>query len=574
MRPLPLLLSLAPVVVLSLQACRPPSIDPGSDGGPTVGDGGHDAGTDPCAQFEGVVFNPLDIRKVASRQVQLYASAPEMVFADSASYTLTDPNAPVNETGTVTSGPVQVLVSAQDPGPWTGTVVYQKVGCADRTLGPVTTTLDFTPTGPVTGLTATPGTYSATLSWTNPSDSDFTGVQIVMKVGSAPLAVDDPAAVPLCSDTAGTKPCGKISYTATGVPAGNVFFAVYALDSFTAPNYSTAAVTNATVPGISHWSWVAACTYGSYGIAADGSLWEWGSQYVGLTPAVHGTGLAPEHVGSATWRKVACGTYQGIGILTDGTLMGWGGSPGNGLGTAETGIPTQIGTNFTEVAAGPSHSLAVRSDGTLWAWGANDHGQLGDGTQMPRNVPTQVGTDTDWKSVAGGETHSLALKTNGTLWAFGGNVNGELGDGSRTSKFAPERIGSATDWTQIAAGYSASVGLRAGTLWGWGYPLVNGTSNMDVLTPTQIGTAGDWVAISVSYINALGIRADTSLWGWGNQSISPTQINPSGWSVVAPGHFHWMAIRTDGSRWAWGDNRRGELGDGTTTSQTAPTLMP
>ena len=46
----------------------------------------------------------------------------------------------------------------------------------------------------------------------------------------------------------------------------------------------------------------------------------------------------------------------------------------------------------------------------LFACGYNAYDQLGLGDTTSRNVPTQVGTATDWSSVAGGYHHSLALK--------------------------------------------------------------------------------------------------------------------------------------------------------------------
>ena len=45
------------------------------------------------------------------------------------------------------------------------------------------------------------------------------------------------------------------------------------------------------------------------------------------------------------------------------------------------------------------------------AWGRNVYGTLGDGTNTNRNVPVQVGTQTDWKEIAAGGEFSIALKS-------------------------------------------------------------------------------------------------------------------------------------------------------------------
>jgi len=94
---------------------------------------------------------------------------------------------------------------------------------------------------------------------------------------------------------------------------------------------------------------------------------------------------------------------------------------------------------YVKIAAGAVHSLALKTDGTLWAWGFNAYGQLGDGTQVDKNIPVLIGSD--YATIAAGSIHTLALKTDGTLWAWGFNGDGELGDGTVVNKFAPVQIG-------------------------------------------------------------------------------------------------------------------------------------
>ena len=63
-----------------------------------------------------------------------------------------------------------------------------------------------------------------------------------------------------------------------------------------------------------------------------------------------------------------------------------------------------------------AHTLAINSSGELYAWGYNN-GQLGLGDTTIRNVPTKVGTATDWITAACGEMHSLAINSSGELYA-------------------------------------------------------------------------------------------------------------------------------------------------------------
>lgn len=93
-------------------------------------------------------------------------------------------------------------------------------------------------------------------------------------------------------------------------------------------------------------------------------------------------------------------------------------------------MPTSIVTTLTnakDIACGANHSLAVDANGALWAWGHNNFYQLGDGTNVNKAAPLQIGTDTDWVAVAAGDNHSLALKSNGDVYAWGRNNSGECG---------------------------------------------------------------------------------------------------------------------------------------------------
>jgi len=136
------------------------------------------------------------------------------------------------------------------------------------------------------------------------------------------------------------------------------------------------------------------------------------------------------------------------------------GQLGNGVGQADTSQPQRLSTDvYTAIAAGLKHVLAVRSDGTLWAWGYNNKGQLGVGSTSNKEVPTQVGTDSDWATVGGGYNFSFGIKTNGSLWAWGENGSyGYLGIGSTTSyRTVPTQIDaiSTTASTPPASGAGA-----------------------------------------------------------------------------------------------------------------------
>lgn len=243
---------------------------------------------------------------------------------------------------------------------------------------------------------------------------------------------------------------------------------------------------------------------------------------------------------------------------------------------------------WQSVSAGYQSTLGVKSDGTLWAWGDNDFGQLGTGNFAAKNVPTQVGTDTNWKEVSCGENHVVAIKTDGTLWAWGDNFGGQIGDGGVVNMSnTPIQISVDTDWQTISAGSSHTLALKTnGTLWGWGWNFAaqvgNGTT-VDVLVPTQIAVGSTFKAIGTGAYFSHAIKTDGTLWGWGDNSFgqigdgtnnfytTPTQIGTANnWKSIDGGDSYAIAIKANGTMWSWGANYEGNLGDGTLIDRLNP----
>jgi alpha-tubulin suppressor-like RCC1 family protein len=88
-------------------------------------------------------------------------------------------------------------------------------------------------------------------------------------------------------------------------------------------------------------------------LAADGTVWKWGLNDIGL-------------LGNGTTNFVA--NPAPAKILVD--------KFGNSF------------SNIVMVSARDYHNIAVKADGSVWMWGANDQGQCGDGT-----------TNNDWRPV-------------------------------------------------------------------------------------------------------------------------------------------------------------------------------
>ena len=301
-------------------------------------------------------------------------------------------------------------------------------------------------------------------------------------------------------------------------------------------------------------------------------------------------------INAQCWQKVSAGNDFTLAIKSDGTLWAWGDNDGGQLGDG-TNIDkyntTQVGTdnNWQSISAGYYFTVAKKTNGTLWSWGIGSQGQLGNGQNIDSNTPNQIGTDSDWQLISNeNSSHTIALKNNGTIWAWGSNLYGQLGDNTNIDRNIPTQIGTSNNWQFIDNGFRSSLAIKNdGTLWAWGRndkgQLGDGT-NIDRNTPTQIGTATNWYRVSINGNTTLAIKTDGTLWSWGsNESWQlgtgqfmpninvPTQVGTAtNWQSISAGAFHCTAIKTDGTLWVWGEGFYG-FGDGTNTAKDLPTQI-
>ncbi|MDQ8208704.1 CARDB domain-containing protein [Coraliomargarita sp. SDUM461003] len=256
-----------------------------------------------------------------------------------------------------------------------------------------------------------------------------------------------------------------------------------------------------------------------------------------------------------------------------------------------------------EISAGNASVLYVSDAGDLYVWGSNSSGQLGDGTQVDRDLPVASAESGPWLQVAtslvptssgsdGG--HSLAIKADGTLWTWGNNDYGQLGLGDTTTRLVPTQVGSATNWTQVEAGSAFSMALNAdGEIWLWGNnnhdQLGNAVSAQVQTTPVRLqdkegNSPNDdkWIAIAAGADYALAIHAWGNpnsgygqIYAWGRNSLyqlglghtsavsAPTRVGSgSTWKKVEAGSTSSFAIDSYFKLFAWGQGAFGGLGTG------------
>jgi len=63
--------------------------------------------------------------------------------------------------------------------------------------------------------------------------------------------------------------------------------------------------------------------------------------------------------------------------------------------------------------------MAIDELDNLWVWGCNEFGQLGDGANIDKLIPTKIMDGKKIIDVAAGDDHSMAIDITGNIWVWG-----------------------------------------------------------------------------------------------------------------------------------------------------------
>jgi prepilin-type N-terminal cleavage/methylation domain-containing protein len=291
------------------------------------------------------------------------------------------------------------------------------------------------------------------------------------------------------------------------------------------------------------------------------------------------------------------------GLKSDNKLYCWGSNY-----HGELGFTTTYGTNYQpkpvnsdttpwlEVGLGNDISCGIKINGLLYCWGNSSQGSIGDGLPgFYRVVPTLVsGGFTDWKKVSSSMTVCAIRGASGVgvAYCWGENNYGQIGDGTTVQRNVPTLVsGGFTDWIEISSTRHNACGIRStGELYCWGrnhYGQIGDGTSTDRSTPTLVsGGFTDWTQLSVRGGGVCGIRATGELYCWGinnrGQIGDGTSTDRSTPTLVSGGLTDWIKIsvgegscglRATGALYCWGSNHHGQIGDGTTTNRNIPTLV-
>jgi len=275
----------------------------------------------------------------------------------------------------------------------------------------------------------------------------------------------------------------------------------------------------------------------------------------------------------------------------------WDKSPASWTWSVSTG---GAGTaDLKQISSGENHACGVANDGSLWCWGKNLYGQLGDNSNVDKDVATQENSHSlNWKQVSAGGDHTCGVKISGQLFCWGNGSYGQLGNAAGTFiQMTPVRENSqATNWKQVSGGYDHTCAVKTnGTLYCWGYNLdgeLGDSTLANKNTPTQAGTDTNWSQVAASYYHTCAVKTNGTLYCWGSNSkgvlglgssanswySSPQQVgSDTNWKQVGGGpraELHTCAVKTTGELYCWGSDDYGQMGLGTNPNfYLAPTKV-
>jgi alpha-tubulin suppressor-like RCC1 family protein len=286
-----------------------------------------------------------------------------------------------------------------------------------------------------------------------------------------------------------------------------------------------------------------------------------------------------EPVSGVSWVNALTGETGGM--VYDGSGFTW-----------SARIPLVAGTNGITCSVSDAQGhLVTDSIDVLWSttalfasWGRNSSGQLGHATWVDTAVPGAVEI-AGVIAADGGDNHTVALLADGTVRTWGDNGSGQLGDGTHSDQWSPVVVPGLSGVVAVSAGpkFTAAV-LGDGTVRRWGKWDLNG---LGYTSPVPVSGLTGMTSVSCGEGHFLGLRSDGTVWAWGRNwsgqlgngtttsTSAPFQVpGLAGVTAIAAGKSHSLALLSNGTLLAWGMNTSGQVGNGAAGFVLSPAPVP
>jgi len=336
-----------------------------------------------------------------------------------------------------------------------------------------------------------------------------------------------------------------------------------------------------------------------------GELWCWGDGKI--LGGARTVATAPTRLGSDTaWTRAAVGDTEICGLLR-GNAYCWGetgsGLLGAGLWTEDRpqadatnlGPADEIDLRTRPPGTSADHFACMRTGGELRCWGDNSYGELGLGVAswFPTPVEVPAPTGRRWAHVRSGSDHSCAILDDGSVQCWGRNDSGSVDPDKPRGRDQPCTTAACDVATPVVAPVPMADEVMAGvdftcartndTIRCWGDNRDNrlGAPNVPGYGPTTLTAPGGatFTRLLVGGSEATCAHLDSNkIACWGNiagvvRTVPTVEPSPFLFDIgdVGIGDKFVCAVRNDDTRVCWGANTSGQIGNGGTTSVTAPT---
>jgi alpha-tubulin suppressor-like RCC1 family protein/flagellar assembly factor FliW len=278
----------------------------------------------------------------------------------------------------------------------------------------------------------------------------------------------------------------------------------------------------------------------------------------------------------------------------------------NTFAFANTTVSGTIKTIELGFASRYQGSMALTYDGKLYAWGMNGDGEAGVGTSSDITVPTlctgitqgtvaKLLSSSDITENSRGEV-SVIKTTDGKIYMAGKGDNycipGKTSDQTSfidvTSYFGDQSLTANTITMMSFTDRSGTALTETGNVWTWGthdstYKALGQAGASSSSTPKQINfsSATDNITkVTCGHYHSLALDSSGDVWFWGKNGINsdswPSSITDEPQKVVdgkniigiASSYGNMYAWDATGKMWNAGNNWEGQIGDGTTTTNT------
>ncbi len=267
---------------------------------------------------------------------------------------------------------------------------------------------------------------------------------------------------------------------------------------------------------------VSATRSATYVIKDDGSLWGWGSDYIGNGSGEETVVWQPVKVLDQV-RSVSVSAYQRAAVTKDHSLWVWGYLYGTYNGQSQTAftVPTKVLTEVEMVSVSEYGMIVLKQDGSVWV----NNLLPGDGSTDAKEGFVKVMDGVKYVATGNGAGYGNAyvIKSDDTLWGWGDNVDVLLGNGNDEPQLVPIKI--LDDVRMINAGSATVMAVRLdNSLYSWG-----AREGRGILTET----------------------------GWVQKPLTPYKVMDNVLMAKADFDGKQMAVlKTDYSLWAWGEDNQ------------------